>query len=220
MKTLRLLALALVALLTAGSASAQEIIRAFYGVPGRGGADVTAIVQGYVDQGRTRFPVNNDTMGGDPVKGKGKTLTVQYRVGGQVLTTSMGESGVIQLRIPGGGGRDRVVREEPPVRDVRPRIELSDRGIGIDLGGGRGRGDDGIYEGAIASEVRFRNNHPFDVTIQSVDRWGGYRWVASVPPGGRITVPGRRGQVFFAVDPYGRVLKRVRADGQIRVTLP
>jgi hypothetical protein len=58
------------------------IIKAVYG-EGRHSRDVTGILRSNIRDGRLEFPVNNDSLGGDPAHGVHKTLWVSYSVGGR-----------------------------------------------------------------------------------------------------------------------------------------
>ncbi len=97
MKLLRLLLLTTAILITAQSAQALEVIRAFYGV-GECWADVTGIVQDCVNRGDTRIRVTNRSMGGDPAPNIRKALYVEYQTRGQVLKASASENSWLVLR--------------------------------------------------------------------------------------------------------------------------
>lgn len=56
-----------------------------------GGKDVTTIVQQAADKFTLELPVNNDTLGGDPTPGKGKTLSVDWSMGAEQGTTTARE---------------------------------------------------------------------------------------------------------------------------------
>ena len=58
------------------------IIRAMYG-EGDHRRDVTGILRSNIRDGRLEFPVNNNSLGGDPAHGAHKTLWVSYSVGGR-----------------------------------------------------------------------------------------------------------------------------------------
>ena len=59
--------------------------------------DVTDIVAAAVKDGRVSLKVGNEIMGGDPAPGKGKSLRVEYRLGGKEETTVVSENGMLEL---------------------------------------------------------------------------------------------------------------------------
>ncbi len=67
-------------ILLAVSANAQggEIVQARYGVRGRG-ADVTNLVRSFMRDGRLRFDVTNENLGGDPAPHQRKELLLRIR---------------------------------------------------------------------------------------------------------------------------------------------
>jgi hypothetical protein len=80
-----------------GGNGSLQITRAYYGLNNRT-MDVTQLLRGMVRNGTLAVQVNNNNMGGDPVRGGDKVLTVIYRFRGQERTSTVKEGNV--LRIP------------------------------------------------------------------------------------------------------------------------
>jgi len=75
------------------------ILSAKYG-KGENANDVTGIVKAIVAaaaMGRVRFTVNNDTLGGDPLKGEVKELKVVYSYAGETRTITVREREELSL---------------------------------------------------------------------------------------------------------------------------
>jgi hypothetical protein len=62
--------------------------------------DVKAQVQALVDGGQTRIPVVDMKKVGNPALGAVKTLSVEYTVDGQSMTSSETDKGILTLRVP------------------------------------------------------------------------------------------------------------------------
>jgi len=73
-----------------------RIISARYGSGGRV-ADVTARLQGAVNNGAIRVKVNNDSMGGDPAPSQRKQLHVQYFYQGRQRNVTVHEGNYLQI---------------------------------------------------------------------------------------------------------------------------
>jgi hypothetical protein len=73
-----------------------RIISAKYG-NGYRTADVTARLQGMVNNGTIRVRVNNDSMGGDPAPNQSKTLHLQYFYQGRQRSHSVREGDTLQI---------------------------------------------------------------------------------------------------------------------------
>ncbi len=81
-----------------------QITRAEYGYGNRS-QDVTSRLNSQIRDNQLNLQVSNDTMGGDPAKGRDKTLRVQYTYNGQPGQVTVNEGGYLTL--PGsemGGG--------------------------------------------------------------------------------------------------------------------
>jgi hypothetical protein len=71
------------------------VLSATYG-KGETTKDVTGIIKALVEAAETgcaHFKVNNETMGGDPLKGQKKDLTIVYSYGGETRTMTVREPG-------------------------------------------------------------------------------------------------------------------------------
>lgn len=77
------------------AAAKITIVKAEYGA-GETQADVTAKVQEMVARGIVKIDASN-ALFGDPVKGKGKTLKIQYRIGDQEKTKDAAEKSAVTL---------------------------------------------------------------------------------------------------------------------------
>ncbi len=114
--------LLVVCLVFANSALALEVIRARYGTDRRY-SDVSDIVQRYANQGVRSFYVNNETMRGDPDKGRKKFLTVEYVNRGRRYRDTVKEGTHFRFEgplIPGGGDF-----HFPPGIPGRPVVEVT-----------------------------------------------------------------------------------------------
>jgi DnaJ-like protein C11, C-terminal len=93
-----------------------QITRALYGA-GKRVMDVTGRLIAQIRQGRLGVPVMNETMGGDPARGKVKTLTVWYTYRGQSEQAVVSENGYLNL--PGDAGDARDEHDHREDRDSR-----------------------------------------------------------------------------------------------------
>jgi hypothetical protein len=80
-----------------GTTAKITVIEAVYGAV-QGTKDVTGIVQKLVDQGRTSFYANNDTLGPDPAKGHDKHFAMSYLVGASGFSFACKENQEVSLR--------------------------------------------------------------------------------------------------------------------------
>jgi hypothetical protein len=75
-----------------------EIRKAVYeATDGAGGKDVTAQVAGMVVAGKTEIPANYDTFG-DPAVMHPKRLRVEFTLDGKLMTNTVAEGGVVELK--------------------------------------------------------------------------------------------------------------------------
>lgn len=88
------------------NASAWSPVTVGLSAAANGYFDVTALVTGLVTNQQLNFPVNNTTMGGDPIYGVVKTLRLTYQLGGIVSTQSFAENTTVIL---GSGGQPLTV---------------------------------------------------------------------------------------------------------------
>lgn len=81
----------------ASMVGAVSILSARYGIGANPGefVDVTGHVQRQLAAGQTQLTVMNDRLGGDPFKGKRKTLTVRYEANGETREASAQERGAL-----------------------------------------------------------------------------------------------------------------------------
>jgi hypothetical protein len=86
------IAFAIVSTVAAAYGQQLSIIKAAYGA-GKVPRDVTAILAGQISSGQLRVAVSNSKLGGDPIFGQSKILTVRYRTsaGEFVITAREGE---------------------------------------------------------------------------------------------------------------------------------
>ena len=85
--------------LTIGSA-------AYEAVDGVGGSkDVTALLQGLVQEGMLSFPASNSELGGDPAINHVKQLRIVYTLNGTAGTLTVGENAVVEIAAPFTVGR-------------------------------------------------------------------------------------------------------------------
>jgi hypothetical protein len=80
-----------------GGGGDLQIVRAYYGLNNRTN-DVTQLLRGRLQNSSLVIQVNNNNMGGDPVVGGDKVLTVIYRYQGREQTSTVKEGNT--LRIP------------------------------------------------------------------------------------------------------------------------
>jgi hypothetical protein len=98
-----------------------RIDRAVYG-NGNRTVDVTGQVRAQMRDGRLYFPVQNDTLGGDPARNRPKALTVWYTLDGRPAQVTVNENDFVQL--PGDAFADnRGDRNDQGDRD-RDRPEV------------------------------------------------------------------------------------------------
>jgi hypothetical protein len=76
--------------------AAITVVQAAYGAV-EGAKVVTATVQDLVDQGKTTFVANNETLG-DPVPGIHKHFAMNYRVGSTLFSFACKENETVRLR--------------------------------------------------------------------------------------------------------------------------
>lgn len=76
----------------------RVIVTARYGAE-NSWSDVTALIRTFVNQGNTRFLVQNDSMGGDPLPNAPKRLEVHYEVNGVRNETTTPEGSVCVLNL-------------------------------------------------------------------------------------------------------------------------
>jgi hypothetical protein len=88
--------------------AAITVVQAAYGAV-QGTSVVTAIVQDLVDQGKTTFVANNDTLGGDPAKGHDKHFAMNYKVGSTLFSFACKEGETVRLRTQDKPGTFTVV---------------------------------------------------------------------------------------------------------------
>jgi len=175
-------------LLTVITSLAQvRVIEASYGVPGKN-RDVTDRVRRLVDRGRLSFTVNNENLGGDPVKGKVKRLDVTYIARGETRRTSAREDDTFRFETKGGGGGGR------PNYDPYAPWNYSHR-----------------PPPQSDSEVVFINGTGRDVNVYNLDQYGGWYWAANIGAGRRVSFNSRAGQQWLVADRAGRVVSRVAA---------
>jgi hypothetical protein len=81
------------------AAPAQGVLRIVSARYGRGNrvADVTALLQSRVNEGRLSVTANNSSMGGDPGKGDNKQLVVIYEINGQRSERRVNEDQVLSI---------------------------------------------------------------------------------------------------------------------------
>lgn len=211
----------------AGMAAALDVRYAGYGL-GREGIEVTDFVRQRLARGQNRFFVSNQTFGSDPSPGKRKYFYVEYFYRGEYRKQQAPEGATFTFPADeprrGGGFGDRRGDERDDRRGDYGRDRDGggdrggwdgnrgdrDRGGRYDDGGGR-RGGDGVYEGRPAAQMRFVNRYGEAVRIYSLNDFGRWEWVASLPPGARISTPARRGQFFIVTDGSNQELRRARA---------
>lgn len=185
MKLRRLIpfALGLVALgFTAVTAQAIEILQASYGVKGAA-IDVCQRVQGMVNRGQFSFPVTNAFFGADPAPRRGKGVYVVYVANGRQFTQTVSENQTFTFRHRDGGYGGP--SPYPP--------------------GGP------VYGGGPGAQIRFVSNSSVPVRVYLINPYGGWQFLANLPPGGRFSTPAQPGQRFIVADPYNRVLQEIRA---------
>lgn len=181
-------------LLVSGALAQIRVVNAWYGA-GKKGSDVTGRVQRFADRERLEFKVSNDNLGGDPAKGRVKSLTVNYVSRRGRFTDTVAEGDMFRFR---AGGRPPVVIDDPYAPWLYPsRPPVT--------------GD---------AQLRFRNETGRAVNIYTVDGFGRWYWVAGISDGSRASFYSRIGQNWIATDRSGRVLGRIRArPGRSDVTL-
>jgi len=81
----------------AGTTAKITVIQAVYGAL-QGAKDVTQIVQDLVNQGRTSFTADNDTLGPDPAKGHDKHFGMNYTVGSSRIAFACKENQEVAFR--------------------------------------------------------------------------------------------------------------------------
>ncbi len=169
---------------TAMSAQGIEILQASYGVKGAA-VDVRQRVQGVVNRGQYSFPVTNAFFGADPAPRRGKGVYVVYVANGRQFTQTVSENQTFTFRHRDGGYGG------PPAYPP----------------GGPGP----AYGGGAGGQIRFVSNSPAPVKVYLVNPYGGWQFLANLPPGGRFSTPAQPGQKFIVADPYNRVLREIRA---------
>lgn len=91
---------------------ALEIVSAVYGdLPDGAKVDVTDKVKKELKDGKLRLEVCNDLLG-DPAEQKGKTLLVQYKLGGEVRETKIDEGDLLLLPRPKLKGALKITKAE------------------------------------------------------------------------------------------------------------
>jgi hypothetical protein len=86
---------------TIGVVASESLVieSALYGA-GEKTVDVTHILRSKIESGKiNNFPVTNQTMGGDPIVGVGKTLTIKYSYMGQSRSISISEGSKVSLPV-------------------------------------------------------------------------------------------------------------------------
>ncbi len=202
----------------AGMAAALDVRYAGYGL-GKEGIEVTDLVRQRLARGQNRFFVSNQTFGADPSPGKRKYFYVEYFAGGEYRKQQAPEGATFvfpaeEPRRGGFGDRRGEGREDRRgdygrERGDGDRDERRDRSGRGDEGGRRG--GDGAYEGRQGVQMRFVNRFDEAVRIYSLNEFGRWDWVASLPPGARIATPARRGQLFIVTSSANQELRRARA---------
>lgn len=126
------------------------------------GADVTVLVQNILRNGETEIPASNSLFG-DPVPNVVKHLTIEYRVGEQAVTKTVGENESIEL-IPSG----------PEMRGPEPftMSKVSDHEVQVTSW------QDGVY----AATDSLGGKHQLKVVNEIAPLTLGGSWQVTFPP--------------------------------------
>lgn len=187
--------LALLALCLPAVARADlEIVSARYGTDSAY-RDVRGVLEAYLRSNTLSFPVNARSMGGDPTPRELDSLAITYRVNARTFTDTVREGAIFTFQ------------GVPNVTPVRPPLNLPFlRPLS-----------------PVTAPLVIINRSGMNSRLYCVDRFGSWTWGADIQNGQTLSLTGKAGEEWIAMDEGQRVLARQRlgrGDNQLWINEP